>query len=34
MLKILLFALIVMLVLFLWPACIISGRCFREEEKR
>jgi len=34
MLKILLFALIVMLVLFLWSACIISGRCFREEEKR
>jgi flagellar basal body-associated protein FliL len=34
MLKIIVIALFVMVVLFLWSACIISGRCSREEEKR
>ncbi len=33
MLKIIVIALIVMLVLFLYSACVVSGRCLREEEK-
>lgn len=26
-------ALLIMMVLFLWSACVISSRCSREEEK-
>lgn len=33
MLKILLIALVIGLVLFLWSACVVSGRISREEER-
>ncbi len=34
MLKILLIVLVIGLVLFLWSACVVSGKISREEERR